>query len=159
MGKKYSLFPFLFILIILVSGCKKEEDPITAPSEHFEPEGWVISDMAGTPVMVIWQGQIQSSWEGRAVSDTLVLNTTDTTVSLEVKFLDSEKKLMSAPADEDYTFGWVITDTSLFEVLQDTPGWNFRLLGKTPGSTTFELQVLHQGHADVRTPKIPVVVQ
>jgi hypothetical protein len=45
-------------------------------------------------------------------------------------------------------------------VIQDNPtDWAFHLKGLIAGTTTLELQVLHVGHVDVKTPKIPVIIR
>jgi len=77
-----------------------------------------------------------------------------------VKFLDAKKGIMNPPVDAEHEFAWMITDTTFFEIIRDNPtDWAFHLKGKKEGKTTLELQVLHLGHVDVRTPKIPVIIK
>lgn len=161
-----SNFKLLFVsaLVFIVSlslfqGCD-ENDPIIPPSEHFEPEGWLIRDATQKPILVVWQGVIQNTWNSQAVDTVFVAPLNALSDHLTVKFLDINKNIMNAPTDADHQFGWAISDTSKLSVVQDNPSdWAFHLKGKQVGSTFIELQVRHAGHVDVRTPQIPVIIE
>ncbi|NUN10958.1 MAG: hypothetical protein HUU54_17415 [Ignavibacteriaceae bacterium] len=154
----YSLLLFIFATIsIFLTGCKDESDPVTPPSEHFEPEGWIVRDATLKPILVVWQGVIQTSWEGNQVIDTLFAPLNALSEHYSVKFLDVNKKILNPPSGADHEFGFAIGDTSIFSIVQDSPtDWAFHLKGKRTGNSTLELQVQHLGHVDVKTPKIPV---
>lgn len=157
---KLLLVSFLTIILISVTGCKKEENPVTPPSEHFEPEGWVVRDETQKPVIVVFQGTILKQFNGAAVSDTLYAPLNSLSPHYSVKFLDADKTIINPPSDDDHTLGWIISNSSLLEVHQDSPGdWAFHLKGIQLGQTDIEFQVLHMGHSDVITPKIPVVIK
>ncbi|NWF50782.1 MAG: hypothetical protein HXY49_09600 [Ignavibacteriaceae bacterium] len=150
---------FIFASVFLLNGCD-EENTIIPPSEHFEPEGWVVRDATSKPIMVIWQGIIQNEWQGNPVEDTLTAPLNALSEHLTIKFLDINKNLINPPAGSDHTFGYSISDTSVLSIVQDSrTDWAFHLKGKKEASTKIELQVKHAGHVDVRTPLIPVVVK
>jgi len=120
----------------------------------------VLRDASQRPILVVWQGYIQSAWLGNSIPDTLYAPLSALSDHFTVKFLDVNKGIMSPPVDADHEFGWLITDTTYLEIIRDNPtDWDFHLKGKKEGSTTLELQVLHLGHVDVRTPKIPVIIK
>lgn len=156
--KKIALLLLLVITTMFV-GCKKESDPVTAPSEHFEPLGWLIRDATQKPILVVWEGVIQTSWNGNKIADTLYAPLNALSDHYSVKFLDANKNIINPPASTDYSLGLAITDTSVVKYIKDSPtDWAFHIQGKKSASTTVELQVKHIGHVDVRTPKIPVKV-
>lgn len=158
MRKTIAFFSLLIIFLLpIFFGCKKEENPVTPPSEHFEPEGWLIRDATTKPILVVWQGTIQKVWDGNPISDTLEAPLSALSDHLTVKFLDANKKILNPPTASDHSFGWLISDTSMLAIVQDNPqDWAFHLKGKKIGKTSLELQVRHLGHVDVKTPKIPV---
>ncbi|MCU0344187.1 MAG: hypothetical protein MUF28_10270 [Ignavibacterium sp.] len=154
------IFLALLIIVISTSGCSDETDPVIPPSEHFEPEGWVIRDATTKPILVVWQGVIQTSWNSVPVPDTLYAPLNALSDHYTVKFLDINKNIINPPSDADHQFGWLITDPSKLSIIQDNPtDWAFHLKGLIIGTTTLELQVLHVGHVDVKTPKIPVIIR
>ncbi len=144
-------------ILILINGCSSESDPLTAQSEHFDPEGWIIRDATTKPILVVWQGEILTEWNGKKISDTLFAPLNALSDHYSVKFLDAGKNIINAPADADHTFGWNITDTSYLSIVQDSPtDWAFHIKGKKEGFSSIEFLVKHAGHVDVRTPFIPV---
>ncbi|QQS37623.1 MAG: hypothetical protein IPM56_06630 [Ignavibacteriales bacterium] len=148
----------VLLSIVLFNGCN-ESDPVIPPTEHFEPEGWLIRDATQKPILVVWQGVIQSSWNSQTVDTTFKAPLNALSDHLTVKFLDAQRNIFNPPSDADHQFGWTISDTSKLAIVQDSPGdWAFHLKGKQTGSTSIELQVLHAGHVDVRTPYIPVLI-
>lgn len=154
------IFVHLFATLLFLSGCKKESNPVTPPSEHSEPEGWVIRDGTTRQILVVWQGIIQTEWDGLSLSDTLYAPLNALSDHLSIKFLNSEKKIFNPPASSDYSLGWKITDTSILAIIQDSPSdYAIHLKGKKEGKTSLELQLRHLGHTDARTPLIPVIVR
>ncbi|MFZ1519940.1 MAG: hypothetical protein WAU11_14255 [Ignavibacteriaceae bacterium] len=158
---KYSyIVLILLLLVITTTSCSDETDPVIPPTEHFEPEGWVIRDATTKPILVVWQGVIQTTWNSAAVPDTLYAPLNALSDHYTVKFLDINKNIINPPTDTDHGFGWLITNTSMLEIIRDNPtDWAFHLKGLTNGTTSLELQVLHVGHVDVKTPKIPVIIR
>lgn len=157
--KYINVLVFSIFFISILTSCSDESDPIIPPTEHFEPEGWLVRDATTKPILVVWQGVIQTNWNSASVPDTLYAVLNQLSDHFSVKFLDINKNIINPPTDNDIIFGWLITDSSLLEVSRDNPtDWEFHLNGLAIGITTLELQVLHAGHVDVKTPKIPVVV-
>ncbi len=158
---KYSyIVLILLLLIIITTSCSDETDPVIPPTEHFEPEGWVIRDATTKPILVVWQGVIQTSWNSAITPDTLYAPLNALSDHYTIKFLDINKNIINPPTDVDHEFGWLITNTSMLEIIRDNPtDWAFHLKGLTNGTTSLELQVLHVGHVDVKTPKIPVIIR
>ncbi len=149
----------LLFSMVFLTGCG-EDAPTVAPSEHFEPEGWIIRDATQKPILVVWQGYIQTNWQGHDVSDTLFAPLNALSDHLTAKFLDINKNIINPPSDADHSLSWTIADTSKLGIIQDNPtDWAFHLKGKKNGRTTLELFVMHVGHVDVRTPIIPVVIR
>jgi hypothetical protein len=157
---KYSyIFLLISLLIFTTTSCSDETDPVIPPSEHFEPEGWIVRDATTKPILVVWQGVIQTTWNSTSVPDTLYAPLNALSDQFTVKFLDINKNIIDPPADADHQFGWLITDPSKLTIIQDSPtDWAFHLKGLITATTTLELQVLHLGHVDVKTPKIPVII-
>ncbi len=158
---KYSyIVLILFLLVITTISCSDETDPVIPPTEHFEPEGWVIRDATTKPILVVWQGVIQTTWNSTVISDTLYAPLNALSDHYTIKFLDINKNIINPPADTDHEFGWLITNTSMLDIIRDNPtDWAFHLKGLMNGTTSLELQVLHVGHVDVKTPKIPVIIR
>jgi hypothetical protein len=151
---------FLITIILFINGCKEESNPITPPSEHIEPEGWLIRDATAKPILVVWQGVIQNQWNSSVISDTLAAPLNALSDHLSIKFLDKDKNIFNPPTSSDYNLGWVIGDTSVLSIVQDSPtDYAFHLKGKKEGNTSLVLQLRHLGHTDARTPEIPVFVQ
>ena len=158
---KYSyIFLLISLLIFTTTSCSDETDPVIPPSEHFEPEGWIVRDATTKPILVVWQGVIQTTWNSTSVPDTLYAPLNALSDHFTVKFLDINKNIINPPADPDHQFGWLITEPSKHTIIQDSPtDWAFHLKGLIIGTTTLELQVMHLGHVDVKTPKIPVIIR
>ena len=158
---KYSyIVLILFLLVITTISCSDETDPVIPPTEHFEPEGWVIRDATTKPILVVWQGVIQTTWNSTVISDTLYAPLNALSDHYTIKFLDINKNIINPPADTDHEFGWLITNTSMLDIIRDNPtDWALHLKGLMNGTTSLELQVLHVGHVDVKTPKIPVIIR
>lgn len=146
---------FLALAFVFTITSCTNEDPSSPQVEHFEPEGWVLIDAAGTRFMTIWQGKFD---EGSDTSMTIQAGVTSD--HIDVKFLNSDKEEINAPEDEDHSFGWEIANEAIAKIDQDEPGeYEFHLKGIEAGTTTLELFVLHEGHVDVRTIKIPIIVE
>lgn len=158
--KFYKKSIFLIVLtLIFISGCKKEANPVTPPSDHFEPEGWVIRDATLKPILVVFQGKILTNFKGDVVKDTLYAPLNALSPHYSIRFLDANQNLMNPPSGNDHRLGWKIVDTTYLTVIQDSPtDWAFHLKGKKVGITKLELQVRHGSHSDVITPPIPVVI-
>ncbi|MCZ7555048.1 MAG: hypothetical protein M5R41_01425 [Bacteroidia bacterium] len=142
-------FLALSFFVLTITGC--EDDHVHPAGDHFEAIG-VVLYRGDTAVFSILRG---------VTGDTLSIASGVTGEDYDVRFYDADERIVEAD-DDHSTLGWEIGDSSLLEVVQD-PGkegkFEFRLRGKAAGSTTLELQILHEGHADFRSGKIPVRVR
>lgn len=147
-----SFFMIITLVFFSSQACSENTNQIAEQEEHFEAEGLLLYDQDGNKLLDYFQ----------AVSDdTLFVPHNSVTSLLQIKFYNSEKTEISAPyGDEDHSFGWIIDDESILELIRlSGDEWKIQLRGLNAGNTKIEFQVLHMGHADFRTIKIPVVVQ
>jgi hypothetical protein len=155
----YFLFLF-FISISLLQGCKDESNPSIPPSQHFEPEGWLLINDAFQPLLVIWKGEIVSEWQGSQIQDVIYAPSNGLSDHYNIRFLDKDSNLMNPPSDSDYSMGWSLSDTTtVFFIPDEAGGWGFHLEGRSSGTSSIELQVIHAGHVDLRTPFIPIIIR
>lgn len=147
----FLLVLFSSIVSLLVS-C--EETTSVAQKEHLDAEGIIIKDATKAIYMKIFQGKIDTNYNRSF--DVPINNISD---AYEISFLDADGKIISNN-DSDKKLNIAFTDTSIAEMYQhDGLQWEFHIKGKNEGTSTCEIQVLHQGHADFKTPKIPVIVR
>jgi hypothetical protein len=148
--KKISI---LFLSLLFIISCS-DNNP-TEPEDHFQPEGWVFINGASQRFMQIFQGKFSVG------SDTLftVPNGEDSD-HISIKFLDGKKIEIEPPSDKDKTLSWDIKDTTMIGVHRhDGEEWEFHLEGKKVGETEIQFYVMHNGHSDVRSGYIKVMVQ
>lgn len=156
---KYSALAIIIIISIFFTGCKEDSNPTTPQTPHFEAEGLVIQDVTKKIFFAVYQGQILKEFNGIRLQDTLVAPLNALSDHYDVKFLNDKKEIISAPTDKDHTFGFSIDDKSVLDIYQHTVGeFAFHLKGLKIGKTNIVLMINHLGHADFKTPKIPVKV-
>lgn len=139
------------LMLLLFTACS-EDDPVTPQEEHFEAIGVVLTT-SGIKMASILRGE---------TDDTLYAQVDDISDHLEVQFYNEDEQIVEAPDDDDKTLSWEIGDMDILEVHQDDGHdgeFEFHLKGLSPGTTTLELFIMHAGHADFRSGKIPVMVQ
>jgi hypothetical protein len=142
---------FVIILSIGLISCSKDE-PLSPSEDHFEAEGMVFYD-SGIKLVEIFRGVTQ---------DTFFVPLGNMTSHIEIKFLSPEKKEIDPPDYKKKPLSWTISDTSIVSVYQHTGeegSYEFHLQGKKTGVTDIEFFVLHEGHPDFRSGKIPVKVR
>lgn len=146
--KKSILFILTFSVILFVS-CK--DDPLEPDMDHFEAEG-IVFYQSGIKIGEIFRGETQ---------DTLSARVGETSGHIEVKFFDPNKNELDPPDHTKQPFAWEIQDTTIVGIWQH-PGeegsYEFHLVGKQTGITNIEFFIMHEGHADFRSGKIPVKV-
>lgn len=139
----------VLVLAILTLSCK--DDPIEPAMEHFEAEGLVLYQ-SGIKVAEIFRGETQ---------DTLFAVVGQLSDHYEVKFYNGNKQELNPPDYSIQPFAWEIQDTNLVRVWQH-PGeegsYEFHLEGKQTGSTQIEFFIMHEGHADFRSGKFPLII-
>ncbi|MCX8056237.1 MAG: hypothetical protein N3F03_01335 [Ignavibacteria bacterium] len=140
-----------FGLTVLIISCSKDE-PLSPAEDHFEAEGMVFY-RSGNKIVEIFRG---------VTADTFFVPVNGSLNQIEAKFLNSERKVIDPPDYKKKPLGWSITDTSIVVVNQlasDAGKYTFHLQGKKAGVTQIEFFVLHEGHPDFRSGKIPVRVR
>jgi hypothetical protein len=149
---RYAMHALIIILpFILFTACD-EDDPVTPQEEHFEAIGVVLTN-SGMEVASILRGETE---------DTLYAQVGAISDHLEVKFYNEDEQIVDAPDDGEKTLSWEIGDTAVLEVHQDDGHdgeFEFHLKGLAAGTTTLELFIMHEGHADFRSGKFTVIVQ
>ena len=152
--KRIMLAVFALALVLAGSGCD-DNDPVAPAEEHFEAEGLVLLS-SGAELIRVFQGVVVTS-----VAEELEVPV-GLSDHINVYFLDSDGERIDPPVHrDDHSLGWDISDESLLEVVRGEAGhedeeWEIHLRGLAEGETEIEFQVLHVGHVDFRTPKIPV---
>lgn len=148
------LNPFTRILIVLliitISSCK--EDSLSPEEEHFEAIGTIIYDATGAVAVSILRG---------VTADTLSIKEGELSDHFNIKFYDEEENIIDPPIDDHVKLGYAITDKSIVEWWQhpgEEGGYEFHLRGLKSGVTEIELLIVHEGHNDYRSGKIPVKV-
>nr|BCX01898.1 MAG: hypothetical protein KatS3mg041_1944 [Bacteroidota bacterium] len=130
-------------LLLLMAGCglfgHKHE-------EHSEAEGLLLL-LSGQEVVRVWEGRVTGSLSVRIAQEI---------GPIEVRFLDADEHSFQPDAQE-YSLQLNVGNTTIASVRTGS-SWTFYLRGLSPGQTTLEIVLLHAGHADFRTPPIPVSV-
>lgn len=148
--KYFYLFIVLFFALITFNSCSAD-DPLTPAKDHFDAEGLIITD-SGIRIASIFRG---------VTSDTIEVPAGGRTSHMDVKFFDENQNIIDPPVDGK-TLAWEIADTSILGVWQH-PGeegsFEVHFDGKAIGITSIEFFIMHEGHADFRSGKIPVKVK
>ncbi|MFZ1731879.1 MAG: hypothetical protein WBQ23_13250 [Bacteroidota bacterium] len=150
MRYSYSLSAILFFLLTIIPACS-ESDPVTPQEEHYDAIGVVLRS-SGTQEASILRG---------VTADTLDASAGSLGELLEVFFYDENEHIIEPPTDPNKTLSWEIGNRQLLELQQDSGRegrFEFRLKGLQSGATTIELFIMHEGHADYRSGKIPVSI-
>lgn len=150
MRKILSMLIGVFIISFFLISCS--DDPVTPQEEHFEAEG-IVFLQSGIKIADIFRG---------VTSDTLYAPVDSMTAGIDVKFYNSNQEMIDPPNDPDLTFAWEIDNTLIVDVWQhpgEEGGFEFHLEGLLADTTLIEFFIIHEGHADFRSGKIPVVVQ
>lgn len=138
----------VFISLVLIS-CSKDE-PLSPAEEHFEAEGMVFYK-SGIKILEIFRGVTQ---------DTFFVPLGNITPVIEIKFLSPERQIINPPDYKNKPLSWEISDTSKVAVFQNEAGsYEFKFQGKNSGISQIEFFILHEGHPDFRSGKIPIKVQ
>lgn len=151
MFAKRILFIVLFsIYLLFTNGCEKD-DILEPQVEHFEAEGMVFYS-SGIKLAEIFRG---------VTSDTLRAKV-GSSEHIEIKFLNPERVEIDPPDYKKQPLAWEIADTSIVSIKQhegEEGSYEFHLWGKKEGVTKIEFFILHEGHPDFRSGKIPVKVE
>ena len=114
----------LAALCAFFAACSDSNSTSTDQHEHFEAEGWNLYWPDWKLAYSVYQGKEDKSLEA------LRVNANCLSEHITVKFLDDEKKEVSAPKDDEHTLGWSIGDESILDI-EACGSWGFHLKGRT----------------------------
>ena len=145
--------------LLFTTGC--EDDAHDDHEEgHTDADGFILEDAAGSEVYREFEGTTTGSVT-LAVGETL---------ELSVHFLDHEGNEIAheEEGEEDHEDGLVVSENNAsvavveveeHEEGEDHHGMAIHVQGVSAGSTSFKVQLMHDGHADyTSTNNVPVTV-
>ena len=145
--------------LLFTTGC--EDDAHDDHEEgHIDADGFILEDAAGSEVYREFEGTTTGSVT-LAVGETL---------GLSVHFLDHEGNEIAheEEGEEDHEDGLVVSENDAsvavveveeHEEGEDHHGMAIHVQGVSAGSTSFKVQLMHDGHADyTSTNNVPVTV-
>ena len=143
-------------VMFFTTGCEDESHD-DHDEEHTDADGFILEDESGT--------EIYREFEG-AMTGGVALSVGET-LELSVHFLDHEGNEIEHGDDheeeeEDHEDGLAIDgfDSNIATVeVEHDHGHAIHVIGVSSGSTSFQLQLMHEGHADyTSTNNVPVTV-
>ena len=149
-------------MILFTTGCEDDDHNHNHDEDHTDADGFILEDESGT--------EIYREFEG-AMTGTVTLTVGDT-LELSVHFLDHEGNEIEheeGEEDEDHEDGLVVSENdasvAVVEVEDHEEGEEehhemaLHIVGVSTGSTSFKLQLMHEGHADyTSTNNVPITV-
>ena len=167
-NKITSLFLFVFFLSLFLVSCS-DSDPVAPSEEHFEAAGFVISDEAGNVLFKQLKGQIDTE-----ISSNFSILLASGELHYDIEFLDEDGNDIGVPgeddhdhneamietiieSEEDHTLSFESEDMTMFEV--EIEGWELHINPLKTGTTTFRVQILHEGHPDFTSPFFPMEIK
>lgn len=156
---KAHLVFMLIGMLLFTTGCEDDDHNHNHDEEHTDADGFVLEDESGSEVYKEFEG---------AVTGTVTLSIGDT-LELSVHFLDHEENEIEHEGDEEDEDELVISENdsniAIVEVEEHEEGEEehhemaIHVIGVSAGSTSFKLQLMHEGHADyTSTNNVPVTV-
>jgi hypothetical protein len=146
---KVLFLPLVFFISFY--GCK-DNHAHGPEDDHFKAEG-VVFYQSGNKVAEIFRG---------VTRDTVFAEVNKDGALTEIKFYDKNKKVLSPPDYIKTPLSWQIGDTSIVQLKQQTGkegSYELNLRGKKAENTNINFFLMHAGHADFRSGKIPVKVK
>ena len=146
-------------MILFTAGCEDDDHDHDHDEEHTDSDGFVLKDGSGTDVYREFEGVVEGA-VNLSVGDTL---------ELSVHFLDHEGNEIEHEGYEEDEDELVISQNdsniAIVEVEEHEEGEEehhemaIHVIGVSAGSTSFKLQLMHEGHADyTSTNNVPVTV-
>ena len=166
---RYGMHTVFSLLLVFNFACEDDDhDDHDHDEGHTDADGFVLEDESGTEVYREFEGAVDGSIS-LSVGDTL---------ELSVHFLDHDGEEIEheEEEDEDHEGGLSLSenDESVAKVEaedheeedgddhdhdHEEHGMALHVIGVSAGSTSFKLQLMHEGHADyTSTNNVPVVV-
>ncbi|MFZ5518202.1 MAG: hypothetical protein ACOY90_16320 [Candidatus Zhuqueibacterota bacterium] len=138
-------------LSALIFGCDKD-NPVDddTHSEHAEAVGLVITQDSSEIVR----------YESGTVTGKITVKVGAETPLLFVQFIDEHDGDLFTPDIEHHSLAFTVANVAIAEVIQNAKDGlgKFYIQGKSAGSTTIEIKILHEDHADFVSAHIPVEV-
>ena len=148
-------------MMLFTTGCEDDDHDHDHDEDHTDADGFVLEDESGTEVYREFEG---------AMTGTVTLAVGET-LELSVHFLDHEGNEIEheEEEEEDHEDGLVVSENdasiAVVEVEDHEEGEEehhemaLHIVGVSTGSTTFKLQLMHEGHADyTSTNNVPITV-
>jgi len=156
---KAHLVFMLIGMFLFTTGCEDDDHNHDHDEEHTDADGFVLEDESGS--------ELYKEFEG-TMTGTVTLSVGDT-LELSVHFLDHEENEIEHEGDEEEEDELVISENdsniAIVEVEEHEEGEEehhemaIHVIGVSAGSTSFKLQLMHEGHADyTSTNNVPVTV-
>ena len=156
---KAHLVFMLISMLLFTTGCEDDDHNHNLDEEHTDADGFVLEDESGSEVYREFEG---------AMTGTVTLSV-GATLELSVHFLDHEENEIEHEGDEEEEDELVISENdsniAIVEVEEHEEGEEehhemaIHVIGVSAGSTSFKLQLMHEGHADyTSTNNVPVTV-
>ena len=156
---KAHLVFMLIGMFLFTTGCEDDDHNHNHDEEHTDADGFVLEDESGS--------ELYKEFEG-TMTGTVTLSVGDT-LELSVHFLDYEGNEIEHEGDEEEEDELVISENdsniAIVEVEEHEEGEEehhemaIHVIGVSAGSTSFKLQLMHEGHADyTSTNNVPVTV-
>jgi hypothetical protein len=142
-----TLLPLLALagVVAFLTACW-EDAPLTPPEDHMQAEGMALLHDS-TVVYAIFRGM---------TSDTVLVAAGGSSVWYDVMFYDTGRALIEPDRDPGHSLAWQFADSTRATVEQDpTDMYRVRFHGSRAGETFIEFFVLHDGHSDFRTNRMP----
>ena len=164
--KPYIVF-LLTSMLMFTTGCEDDDHDHDHDEDHTDADGFVLEDENGTEVYREFEGAMTGSVT-LAVGDTL---------ELAVHFLDHEGNEIEHSEEEEgeeHEDGLEVSGNDASVAVVEVEGHEeeeehdgeeehhgaaLHVIGVSAGSTSFQLQLMHDGHADyTSTNNVPVTV-
>ena len=156
---KAHLVFMLIGMFLFTTGCEDDDHNHDHDEEHTDADGFVLEDESGS--------ELYKEFEG-TMTGTVTLSVGDT-LELSVHFLDHEGNEIEHEGYEEDEDELVISENdsniAIVEVEEHEEGEEehhemaIHVIGVSAGSTSFKLQLMHEGHADyTSTNNVPVTV-
>ena len=164
--KPYVVF-LLTSMLLFTTGCEDDDHDHDHDEDHTDADGFVLEDESGTEVYREFEGAMTGSVT-LAVGDTL---------ELAVHFLDHEGNEIEHSEEEEgeeHEDGLEVSGNDASVAVVEVEGHEeeeehdgeeehhgaaLHVIGVSAGSTSFQLQLMHDGHADyTSTNNVPVTV-
>ena len=143
---KRSIIYLLILPLLFFVACDNEDDDHDHEEEHTEVHKWVVLDDAGNVFMEIENPVISTEY------NTELVLTAGEAITVTIQMYDHDDDLID---DVDDLNIMIENETVLSASIS---GDQVTFVAEGTGTTEFEFQLLHDGHVDARTVKIPVTV-